>query len=1398
MVKRKLFQLLFAAVLVLNLFPVCAAYAAEPAVCHFSDTFEDYPNYGSELFSKHWDVVVQGVDTGSRVTVEQDDGNGFAAFRVKSNLKDGAVSSPVVSMKKNGLNNSGTSLVYEGLFYTFDQNAKLSLSLTNSQDSKIVELLTLKGNELGLRNTGNLVTAISDTAAMKAWNRISVVLDGTASTIKAYLNGERLTEEIPVDLSMLNTANLSLKVAVKNNTGIPYAEGRMHMDDFYVYEGTEPVEDKKELEISDLITTYLNKQFTSVVTNGRAHGVASFYSTVNIIDSPNENNKSASILLGKDGAGFPLEQTAEDTFSARVIYKANRDVTLFARDSKGKENKLITLAQKNEFSTVNLLFDFAAGKCTVSGQQEAAEFSLDNVAFLGFYGEGTELILNKFFAYSGAEQVEDSYFKDYSYQKKAIIALVTQDWTSCYQTLSQGVFLGIDFYQASVFGNKLRLEGQPPRVFNGVPYVPLEDTVFFLGGELLSGEEEGAAICFSTGGNSVAVKQEDIYRAKDTNYVTAQYLADAFGLKLSWDGSYLLSFGTKQLFTATQDTTTLTAALHYERPSGEEIFDRIEKNGGVHPRILADAARIAEVKENINRYPTLKQWYDKLKTEADSYLDAYALYFTKPDGIRLLSVSNLMVSRMWALGFVYKMTGDTRYAEAAWRDLEAVSKFNDWNPSHYLDVTTMSHGVAMGYSWFYDYLTDEQKDIIVKGFVKCGLTSYINALDKREWWTIVNSNWNPWCHGGLVSGIIAMSDRLGDDAKYALDRAFPYMEYLYPEFVPDGAWAEGTAYHATTLNYISEWCENLKLATGKDYGYWDLPGMDRTAYFGDALSGNGGVYNYGDNTATRSDNKSQEWFAAKYKDPALAQLRYNNMLTYNFPTTLYDLLMTRPEMLSGSGSEMDQDIYYKNMQIVSMRTSWEDMSEGIFVAAKGGDNGASHAHFDIGGFVMDVGGVRFAYELGRDSYSLVSPDNKVRSYKKRTEGHNTYVINPSDDPGQIADAVSEVVKFETKPKGGFAVIDMTPAYVGARDMKRGFLLTNDRQTLVIQDEVELSTMSEIYWFMHTRGDIQLSEDGKSVFVTYNGVTVRLDILDTNNADATFEVRAALPLETSPWLEGQSRNEEYKKLVIHWDSVQKYTLAVAVSQVIDPDIPVETPVAVPISDWKIEDGEVAEKPTLTAITRNGVKLEDFSPNKYSYIVQLPYDVAEKPVYEFFADDNMELTVKDCETISGQTKVILKDKINNTYALYTINTKIEGYIGILPGAKEAEIVNVTASAEPEYEQGNRATCLLDGDYMTRWTAENDAWAMLELKEPVEVYAVGVMCYLGDQRKYLFDLEVSEDGENWTPVYSGNSSGTTNEMECFLLGGVKAKYVRYQGHAHSAGSWNNISELRVYVRE
>lgn len=939
------------------------------------------------------------------------------------------------------------------------------------------------------------------------------------------------------------------------------------------FENMEPLqaEDKE----SDAITTYLNRQFTSVATNGRAHGVVSFTSNVEIVDTPSADNKSAAITLGSDGAYFPLETAAKGRFTAKTIYQADGAVTLFAKDEKGKMESLFTLPANHDFETVTAIFDLTRGIATLTyadGTKQETTLSLAEIASLGFRGEGTQLTLNKLFAYSGTGELDDSYFKDYSYQEKAIRALVNTTWESAYQTLSQGVFLGIDFYQASVFGNKLRMDGQPPRVFDGIPYVPAEAAAVFLGGELLEGTEN-APVRFAVGNTVIALGNDELYRTKDTNYVTAQRLADAFGLTLSWDGAYLLGFGKTALFDGAQDQSALKDALYYQRPTGEEIFDRIVKNGNIHPRIMADTERLAEVRENIDRYPVLRQWYESLMEKANGYLDAEALYYTKPDGIRLLSVSNEMVSRMQTLGLAYQMTGEAKYGEAAWRDLAAVSAFSDWNPSHYLDVGTMALGVSIGYSWFYDYLTDERKDAIVAGFEKNGLASYITAVDKRTWWTYVNSNWNPWCHGGMLSAIIAMSDRLDEDALYAVDRMFPYMEYLYGEFVPDGAWAEGTAYHATTLRYLSLWCETLETATGKDFGYWDLPGMDVTAYFGEVLSGNGGVYNYGDNTETLNNCEAQEWFATKFADTGLAQLRFDNMLAKGFEPGLYDLLMTHPEHMGGTVA-MELDTYYKNMNIVSMRTSWDDASDGFFLAAKGGENGVSHFHYDQGGFVMDVGGVRFAYELGRESYTVTQNDTKTYQYKKRAEGHNTYVINPDETPGQLSNAVANVIGFESKEKGSYAVIDLSETYQEALDMKRGFLLTNDRRTLVIQDEVTLSALSEVYWFMHTQGDVTLSQDGKTAYITKSGVTIRLDILDSENAGATFGIMDALPLDTTPWLEGQGTNDNYQKLFIHWDSVQNFTLSVAVNQVTEMSDTIDLPEVNPMSTWEIPDGKLS--------------------------------------------------------------------------------------------------------------------------------------------------------------------------------------------------------------------------------
>ena len=55
-------------------------------------------------------------------------------------------------------------------------------------------------------------------------------------------------------------------------------------------------------------------------------------------------------------------------------------------------------------------------------------------------------------------------------------------------------------------------------------------------------------------------------------------------------------------------------------------------------------------------------------------------------GRRLLDVSRETLRRVLLLGYAYRMTGDSRYAQRAEQEFLTVSAFSDWNPSHYLDV----------------------------------------------------------------------------------------------------------------------------------------------------------------------------------------------------------------------------------------------------------------------------------------------------------------------------------------------------------------------------------------------------------------------------------------------------------------------------------------------------------------------------------------------------------------------------------------------------------------------------------------------------------------------------------------------------------------------------------------
>jgi hypothetical protein len=205
-----------------------------------------------------------------------------------------------------------------------------------------------------------------------------------------------------------------------------------------------------------------------------------------------------------------------------------------------------------------------------------------------------------------------------------------------------------------------------------------------------------------------------------------------------------------------------------------------------------------------------------------------------------------------------------------------------------------------------------------------------------------------------------------------------------------------------------------------------------------------------------------------------------------------------------------------------MRTSWTDPN-AAFVAFKGGNNQASHGHLDIGSFVYEVNGVRWAVELGADDYNIPGYwDGEKRRwdiFRLNNRSHNTLVIG---DKLQNLTAVSKIVLFEKAPSANVisrAVIDMTRAYkTQAKSAKRTMILL-ENGTLRIEDVLDGVTET-VRWGMVTGAAISI--DGNVAVLTEREKVLQVKIEATGRA--TFEA-----ISVAPPTKREKQNKGYKML-----------------------------------------------------------------------------------------------------------------------------------------------------------------------------------------------------------------------------------------------------------------------------
>ena len=574
-----------------------------------------------------------------------------------------------------------------------------------------------------------------------------------------------------------------------------------------------------------------------------------------------------------------------------------------------------------------------------------------------------------------------------------------------------------------------------------------------------------------------------------------------------------------------------------------------------HPRLLLLPEDLRRIKGLVATDATAREYHAEIVRRGEAMLTQPPVVHVLV-GPRLLDQSRKALDRMETLGLLYQMDGDPRWADRARREMLAVAAFPDWNPSHFLDVAEMTHAMALGYDWFYAALSPADRQAVRQAIIEKGLErgreAYLGGKP-WSWWVHDPFNWNIVCNGGLIAGALAVAEDAPDLSRFILARAVASLPRGLGSYAPDGAWAEGPGYWLYATDYAALALGALESGLGTDYGLGALPGLaDAGRFHVQSIGPTRLFFNFADAGERSGDSPALFWLARRFHDPLLAWAARDEAGTR---ASARDLLWFDP---SGSASELAHvglDAHYTATGLAFFRSSWTD-PDAIYLAFKGGDNKANHSHLDLGTFVLDAGGQRWAIDLGSDDYNLPGYFGKERYtyYRLSTAGHNTLTLGGQN---QDTKAAAPLTAFGTKARGGFAVADLTAAYQpqGATRVRRGVALTGGRRAVLIEDEVAAATPADVVWAMHTRAGIAL--DGARATLTQGGQTLEARILAP--AGATFGAEAiSIPPPQHP-------SPGVRKLTVRLPGVTSARLVILLTPGAGPET--APPAVLPLDRWE---------------------------------------------------------------------------------------------------------------------------------------------------------------------------------------------------------------------------------------
>jgi hypothetical protein len=437
--------------------------------------------------------------------------------------------------------------------------------------------------------------------------------------------------------------------------------------------------------------------------------------------------------------------------------------------------------------------------------------------------------------------------------------------------------------------------------------------------------------------------------------------------------------------------------------------------------------------------------------------------------------------------------------------MTAIAGFSDWNPSHFLDVAEMTMAMAIGYDWLYDQLSPAARTAIKEAIIQKGINPSLDE-QKNSNWLKAEHNWNQVCNAGMTYGALAIYEDNPVLARYIINRALRTITLSMADYAPDGAYPEGYGYwgYGTSFNVL--FISAIEKALGKDFGLSERAGFLKTAGYLENMTGpSGRPFNYSEAGNGGGIQPAMFWFARRMQDPSLLWVERSRLLGNDFSAHVKDRLLPGI-MLWGAGTSINNIqppaatvwVGKGKNPVALMRTSWTDPN-ALFVGFKGGSVSVNHAHMDIGSFIMEAAGVRWAMDFGMQDYeSLESKGIKLFGRTQDAERwnvfrynnfvHNTLTIN---NQLQLVEGYAPITTSSAKPDNMHAVSDITAVYKGqlAKAM-RSIAIINKKYVEVTDEITTTGKETTIRWTMLTPAQVALTgtnqatltKDGKKLLL----------------------------------------------------------------------------------------------------------------------------------------------------------------------------------------------------------------------------------------------------------------------------------------------------------------------------